>query len=130
MLLLWLLTKKTLKTKNIEDTAKAVLPKERFIIADFKVLLCWKLGVEFSWYGTGASSDLYKLEFCWSIIQGFPLVFRQSTPVFPVYNSISILSFKFIFLKTSFHCLFANLGIQKMIDNNQAPYVQYLLHNV
>jgi hypothetical protein len=37
-----------LEKNDIEDKAKAVLPKERLVVADFKVLLCWKLGDEFS----------------------------------------------------------------------------------
>jgi hypothetical protein len=40
--------KKSLKKKHIEDKAKAVLPKERLVVADFKVLLCWKLGDKLS----------------------------------------------------------------------------------
>jgi hypothetical protein len=47
MLLLWLLANKHWK-KDIKDEAKAVLQKERLLVADFKVLLHWKLGDEFS----------------------------------------------------------------------------------
>ncbi len=51
-------------------------------------------------------------------------MFSQSTPVSPINN----LLFKSIFLKGSFHSLFASLGFQQMFDNCQAPYMRYLLH--
>jgi hypothetical protein len=39
---------KSIGKKDIEDKAKAVLPKEKLVVADFKVLLRWQLGDEFS----------------------------------------------------------------------------------
>ncbi|MFN9980473.1 MAG: hypothetical protein ACK53Y_11185 [bacterium] len=37
-----------MEEKDIEDKAKVVLPKERLVVADFKVLLHGKLGDDFS----------------------------------------------------------------------------------
>jgi hypothetical protein len=46
-----------LEKNDIEDKAKAVLPKERLAVVDFKVLLCWKLADEFSSRTKGLKVD-------------------------------------------------------------------------